>query len=320
MRVAVRVERYPLANAFTISRGAKAHVDVVACEIEDRGVVGRGEATPIYYRGETAEGCVAAIRNWAKGAHDDRERLQHELPPGAVRNALDCALWDLEAQRAGAPIWRFAGLPRPRPVATAWTLSLDTPEEMARSAARAVEQGFALLKLKLGGDGHDPARAGAIRAAAPSVRLIADANESWRVEKIVAQARTFAGLGIELIEQPLPHGADQALAGMRTAVPLCADESCHTVADLPSVIGRYQAVNVKLDKAGGLTAAIALIEAAREAGLEVMLGCMLASSQAVRFALALAPLARWIDLDAPALLSRDRAEGLRYEDGLIVPD
>lgn len=320
MRVVARVERFAVAGAFTIARGAQIHVDVVACEIHADGLVGCAEGTPIYYRGETAESCAAAIRAWAGAAHDDRQRLQREMPPGAARNALDCALWDLAAQRAGEPVWRLAGLPPPRPVPTAWTVSLADPADMAGEALRARRRGHALIKAKLAGDAADVARMAAIRAAAPGAALIADANESWRPNAIVAAAAALAELGVELIEQPLPHGSDAALAAIRAAVPLCADESCHTAADLPLVASRYQAVNVKLDKAGGLTAALALAREARAAGLQVMLGCMLSTSRAIRFALPLAPLARWVDLDAPALLAEDRPAGLRYADGTIWPD
>jgi L-alanine-DL-glutamate epimerase-like enolase superfamily enzyme len=321
LRVTAAVERFAVAGAFTIARGAKTHVDVIACEIEAGGFVGRGEGTPIYYRGETARGCLAAIRAWAaSGGHEDRMALQRELTPGAARNAIDCALWDLAARRSGTPVWRLASLPPPRPALTAWTVSLGQADAMAEAALAASRRGFRLIKLKLAGDGADLARLGAIRAAVPRARLIVDANESWQAPALLPQALALADFGVELIEQPLPHGDDAALEGFRAAVPLCADESCHTTGEVPLVARRYQAVNVKLDKAGGLTAALALIRAAQAAGLEVMLGCMLATSRAIRFALALAPLARWVDLDGPALLARDRPGGLRYEEGRIWPD
>ncbi|HUQ14211.1 MAG TPA: dipeptide epimerase [Novosphingobium sp.] len=316
--VIARVERFAAAGAFTIARGAKTHVDVIACEVSADGLTGRGEGTPIYYRGETAEAGVAAILSWRP--HDDRTRLQAEMPPGAARNALDCALWDLEAQRSGTPVWRLAGLPEPRPVPTAFTVSLDTPGTMERAARTAAEHGFALLKLKLAGDGDDLARVAAVRVGAPDARLVIDANESWAGRDVASEAAALAELGVELVEQPLPAGADAALEHVTASLPLCADESCHTAADLAAVAPRYQAVNVKLDKAGGLTAALELARAARAAGLEVMLGCMLSTSRAVRFALPLAGLARWVDLDGPALLAHDRPGGLRYEGGRIWPD
>ena len=279
------------------------------------GLTGRGEGTPIYYRGETAEGCVAQLAAW--NPHEDRARLLAELPAGAARNALDCALWDLAAKREGVPVWHLAGLPEPVAVATAYTVSLDTPEAMELAARTAAERGFVLLKCKLAGDGEDLARVAAVRAGASQARLIIDANESWAGHDIGAETAALAALGVETIEQPLPAGADHALQGLRTALPLCADESCHTAADLAAVAQRYRAVNLKLDKAGGLTAGLALASAAGDLGLDLMLGCMLSTSRAIRFALPLAPLARWVDLDGAALLAQDRADPLRYEAGLI---
>lgn len=315
MKVTATVERFAVAGHFTIARGAKTHVDVVACEVSADGLIGRGEGTPIYYRGETAEGCVAQLAAWHP--HEDRTRLLAELPPGAGRNALDCALWDLAAKREGVPVWELAELPEPVPVATAYTVSLDRPEPMELAARAAAVRGFVLLKCKLAGDGEDLARVTAVRAGAPAARLIIDANESWAKVDIAAQSAAFAALGVETIEQPLPHGADHALQGLRTALPLCADESCHTAADLAAVAQRYRAVNLKLDKAGGLTAGLALARTARELGLDLMLGCMLSTSRAIRFALPLAPLARWVDLDGAALLAEDRDDPVRYDHGLI---
>jgi L-alanine-DL-glutamate epimerase-like enolase superfamily enzyme len=312
-----RVERFAVAGAFTIARGAKTHVDVVSCEVEDHGIVGRGEGTPVYYAGETAGACVDLLHRWRP--HLDRKRVQQEFAPGAARNALDCALWDFEAQRAGVPVWKLAGLPEPRPVPTAYTVSLDTPAAMEAAARTAAARGFVLLKCKLAGDGADLDRVAAVRRGAPAARLVIDANESWAGRDIAAEAAALAALGVELVEQPLPAGADQALAELTSPLPLCADESCHTVADLGAVIARYQAVNVKLDKAGGLTAALGLARSARDAGLDVMLGCMLSTSRAIRFALPLARLARWVDLDGPALLAEDRPAGLRYRGGMILP-
>ena len=318
MHVSAVVERFAVAGSFTIARGAKTHVDVVGCEVSADGLTGRGEGTPIYYRGETAAACVAQIAGWKP--HADRARLLAELPPGAARNALDCALWDLAAQREGVPVWQLAGLPEPGAVATAITVSLDTPEAMELAARAAAARGFALLKCKLAGDGADLARVAAVRAGAPHARLTIDANESWAGDDIAAQTAALAALGVEMVEQPLPAGADHALQGLRTALPLCADESCHTAADLAAVAQRYRAVNLKLDKAGGLTAGLALARAARALGLDLMLGCMLSTSRAIRFALPLAPLARWIDLDGAALLARDRSDPLRYEGGMILPE
>ena len=291
---------------------------MVTCEVSADGLTGRGEGTPIYYRGETAEACVVQLSAWTP--HADRARLLAELPPGAARNALDCALWDLAAQREGVPLWQLAGLPEPVAVATAFTVSLDRPEAMELAARAAAARGFALLKCKLAGDGDDLARVAAVRAGAPLARLTIDANESWAGQDIAAETAALAGLGVEMVEQPLPAGADHALQDLRTALPLCADESCHTAADLAAVAQRYRAVNLKLDKAGGLTAGLALARAARELGLDLMLGCMLSTSRAIRFALPLAPLARWVDLDGAALLAQDRADPLRYEGGMILPE
>ncbi len=288
---------------------------MVSCQVSADGLTGRGEGTPIYYRSETAEACVAQLAGWHP--HEDRTRLLAELPPGAARNALDCALWDLAAQRQGVPVWQLAGLPEPAPVAMAYTVSLDRSEAMELAARAATARGFVLLKCKLAGDGEDLARVSAVRAGAPAARLIIDANESWANVDIAAQAAALAALGVETIEQPLPHGADHALQGLRTALPLCADESCHTAADLAAVAQRYRAINLKLDKAGGLTAGLALARAARELGLDLMLGCMLSTSRAIRFALPLAPQARWVDLDGAALLAEDRTDPLRYDGGLI---
>ncbi len=291
---------------------------MVSCEVFADGLIGRGEGTPIYYRGETAEACVAQLAAWHP--HDDRARLLADLPPGAARNALDCALWDLAAQREGVPVWQLAGLPEPVAVATAITVSLDSPEAMELAARAAAGRGFALLKCKLAGDGADLARIAAVRAEAPKARLTIDANESWAGHDIAAETAALAALGVEMIEQPLPAGADHALQGLRTALPLCADESCHTAADLATVAQRYRAVNLKLDKAGGLTAGLALAVEARALGLDLMLGCMLSTSRAIRFALPLAPLARWVDLDGAALLAQDRSDPLRYEGGMILPE
>ncbi|MFC4294432.1 dipeptide epimerase [Novosphingobium tardum] len=321
MRFTAWVERFPVAGAFTIARGAKTHVDVVVCEASDGVHVGEGEGTPIYYRGETAADCVAQIEGWsASGGHDDRRRLLDEMAPGAARNALDCALWALQSQRKGRSLASLASLPEPGPVATAFTVSLATPPDMAAAASEAQSGGFTLLKAKLAGDGLDRARIAAVRAAAPRTRLVIDANESWAPDQVLAEASALASLGVELIEQPLPAGRDGSLAGIGAPVPFCADESCHVAADLPVIGTRYQAVNVKLDKAGGLTAALDLARAARSAGLDVMLGCMLSSSRAVRFAQILTGLARWVDLDGPALLAADVLNPLRYEGGMLWPD
>ena len=309
------VERWPVAGAFIISRGAKTHVDVVVCEVGDGVHVGRGEATAIYYEGETAEGCAAAIR-----AYDgplERAALLGAMGRGAARNALDCALWDLEAKRTGQPVWRLAAMPEPRALPTAFTISLNDPARMEADARAAAGRGFALLKCKLTGEG-DRERIAAVRQGAPHVRLIVDANESWAGLDIAAEAAALAALGVELIEQPVPHGREDMLDGVRSPVPLCADESCHTVDDLDR-LGGFDAVNVKLDKAGGLTAALRLIDGARARGMRVMVGCMLGTSLGIAPAFLAAQGADWVDLDGALLLAQDREGALAMEGGMLLP-
>jgi len=314
----VAVERFPVRDAFTISRGAKTFVDVVTCTVSDGDLFGRGEGTPIYYHGETAQDCAAAIEALAL-AHGvpDRETLRHLMPPGAARNALDCALWDLEAKRSGRPAWAIAGLNEPQPVRTAYTISLDEPEKMAQAAAAARARGFTLLKCKLTGAG-DRARIEAVRTGAPDVDLIVDANESWAGLDLLAEARALADLGVSLIEQPLPVKADSALSGFDLPVPICADESCQSLGDLAR-LGAYQAINIKLDKAGGLTEALAMASAAKAQGKQIMVGCMLASSLGIAPAFLLAQLADWVDLDGALLLAKDRVGAMAVSDGLLSP-
>ncbi|MET0249049.1 MAG: dipeptide epimerase, partial [Sphingobium sp.] len=252
--ISATVERWPVAGAFVISRGAKTWVDVVVCTVGDGVHVGRGEGTAIYYEGETAEGCAAALRAYVGPL--DRIALLDAMPRGAARNALDCALWDLEAKQAGVPVWQLAGLAEPAPLQTAFTISLGDPAQMQADARDAAGRGFTLLKCKLTGEG-DRERIAAVRAGAPDARLIVDANESWHDLDIVAEAAALAELGVEMVEQPVRHGEEARLAGVRAPLPLCADESCHTRADLDR-LGGFDAVNIKLDKAGGLTEALAL--------------------------------------------------------------
>jgi L-alanine-DL-glutamate epimerase-like enolase superfamily enzyme len=313
-RVSARIERWPVAGAFTIARGAKTHVDVVVAEIEEDGLVGRGEATPIYYHGETAESVVAAIQS----AHfADRVELQGALGKGAARNALDSALWDLEAKQSGVAAWRLAGMAPPGSLLTAFTISLAAPERMEANA-RAAAGRYPLLKLKLAGDG-DVERVAAVRRGAPDARLIVDANEAWTGRDIAAEAAALLPFGIELIEQPVKAGEDHLLDAVASPIPLCADESCHDRADLPRCAGRYAAINIKLDKAGGLTEALALAQAARAAGIEIMVGCMLSTTLGIAPAFLVAQQARWVDLDGPLLLARDREGGFRFDGGSIDP-
>ena len=309
------VERWPVAGAFVISRGAKTHVDVVVCTVEDGTHVGRGEGTPIYYEGESAQSCVAALQAYAGPL--DRAALLTNMPRGAARNALDCALWDIEAKRAGAPVWQLAGLAQPMPLPTAFTISLGDPDRMEADAQMAAARGFALLKCKLTGEG-DRGRIAAVRRGAPAVRLIVDANESWHDRDIAQETADLASLGVEMVEQPVIHGQEARLAGVRTSLPLCADESCHTRADLER-LGDFDAVNIKLDKAGGLTEALALAHEARERGFRLMVGCMLGTSLGIAPAALVAQGADWIDLDGALLLAKDRGGGLVMQDGLLQP-
>ncbi len=319
--VSATTERWPVDGSFVISRGAKTHVDVVVCNVSDGTHQGVGEATPIYYEGETAESCVAAIQAFADrhaGFEDqfDRLTLLDQMPRGAARNALDCALWDLECQQNGEPLWRHAFLPEPRPLTSAFTISLGDPVQM-EADARAAAGTHSLLKLKFSGD-KDHERVAAVHRGAPNARLIVDANESWNHLDIAAEAATLAQWGVELIEQPVSAGLDHLLAGIRSPVPLCADESCHTSADIPALAPYYQAVNVKLDKAGGLTEAIRMADAAEQVGLKLMVGCMLSTSLAIRPAFALAQRAQWVDLDGPLLLAKDREDAMSIAEGKIM--
>src|SRR5215472_10589045 len=314
----LKPESWPTAGRFTISRGSRTSVEVIVAEIAEDGAVGRGECVPYGRYGESVESVTKAIEGVAKAieAGMGRAGLQAALPPGAARNALDCALWDLEAKRAHKPVWKLAGLAAPDPVTTAYTLSLDTAEKMG--AAAKAQASRPLLKLKLAGPG-DVDRVRAVRENAPGARLIVDANEGWTAADYTALAPGLAALGVALIEQPLPASADQPLAGLARPVPVCADESCHDRASLAHTAGRYDAVNIKLDKTGGLTEALALGAAARAAGYRIMVGCMLGTSLAMAPALLVAQGAEVVDLDGPLLLAKDRAPGLVYEGSRVAP-
>jgi L-alanine-DL-glutamate epimerase-like enolase superfamily enzyme len=317
-RLTVRHESWPIAGRFTISRGSKTAAEVVVAEIRDGDHIGRGECVPYGRYGETIAGVIDGIerhRN-ALEAGLDRQQLQNELAAGAARNAIDCALWDLAAKQSGRSAAELANLPPPIAVTTAYTLSLDSVDNMA-AAARA-NAGRPLLKLKLAGPG-DLERLRAVHDNAPNSRLIIDANEAWTpviYREIVPQ---LPGLAVELIEQPFPADDDGELARLDRPVPVCADESCHDRAGLDHLAGRYDAINVKLDKTGGLTEALALVRAAQAAELAVMVGCMVATSLAMAPALLLAQGARWVDLDGPLLLAGDREPGLRYDGSLVHP-
>jgi L-alanine-DL-glutamate epimerase-like enolase superfamily enzyme len=314
----VAIERWPIAGAFTISRGSKTQAEVVVAEVSDGIYRGRGECVPYGRYNETPEGVAAAIAvlapQVARGL--DRDELQHVLPAGAARNALDCALWDLAAKRAGQPVHELAGLPAPRPCVTAYTISLDTPEAMAAAAARSA--GRPLLKVKLGRPG-DPERVRAVRAAAPRAELIVDANEGWTADNLADNLAACAGVGVTLVEQPLPADADAALARIHRPIAVCADESVHDRASLARLSGKYDAINLKLDKAGGLTEALALSAEAQRLGFALMVGCMISTSLSIAPALLLAATARVVDLDGALLLARDRPHGLRYDHDRVHP-
>ena len=319
--LSAHVERFPVRGAFVIARGAKTHVDVAVAAVSHGPLSGRGEATAIYYRGDTAETVVAAILAQADAiaAGASRADLLGLMPAGAARNALDAALWDLEAKQSGRRVWQMLGLPQPRPLLTAYTISLGDPAAMA--AAAALAKGRELLKIKLGGDGGPDAdieRTAAVRRAAPDARLTVDAHEAWGGTDIERTAVALALHGVELIEQPVPAGEDALLDGVRSSVPLAADESCHDRATLDAIIGRYSHINIKLDKAGGLTEAHALIHAARTRGLGVMTGCMLSTSLGIAPAFYVAMQGEYADLDGP-LLIEDRSGGLNFEHSDVWP-
>jgi L-alanine-DL-glutamate epimerase-like enolase superfamily enzyme len=291
---------------------------VVVAELSDGRHRGRGECVPYARYGETADGVASAIDAMAGAIAGglDRHGLQRAMPAGAARNALDCALWDFEAKRSGQPVHTLAGLPVPRSLTTAYTISLDSPHAMAAAAARAA--GRALLKIKLGGSG-DPARIDAVRQAAPRSTLIADANEGWTADNLADNLAACARDGVALVEQPLPAGQDGPLASIARLVPVCADESVHARSSLAALVGKYDAVNIKLDKTGGLTEALAMLEQAERLGFQTMVGCMVATSLAMAPAMLLAQRARIVDLDGPLLLARDRRDGLRYDGSVIHP-
>ena len=322
IRLEVARERFPVAGTFRIARGARTVSEVLAVTLHRDGARGRGECLPYARYGETLDSVEGEVRGLAGALGDglDRAALQSMLPAGAARNAVDCALWDLEAKERGTSVWRLAGLSEPGPVTTAYTLSIDDPDAMREAARGASDR--PLLKVKLGGEGGgavDLERLAAVREGAPEARLIVDANEGWSIEDYARVAPRLAGLGVALVEQPLPAGDDGALASLERVVPTCADESCHDRASLAGILGRYDVVNVKLDKSGGLTEALALVDAARAAGLGVMVGCMLGTSLAMAPAVLVAQRADTVDLDAPLLLAGDREPALRYELSTAFP-
>jgi L-alanine-DL-glutamate epimerase-like enolase superfamily enzyme len=313
-----RIERWPIAGSFTISRGAKTEAVTVVAELSLGDHTGRGECVPYPRYGENPEATLAAVQSMqeavARGL--DREALQAAMPPGAARNALDCALIDLEAKTSAQRAWNLLGRPAPSACVTAYTISLGSPETMAAATAKAAHR--PLLKIKLGSEG-DGARIAAVRKAAPNSELIVDANEAWTSDNLEQNLSACAEAGVTLVEQPLPAGRDEALARIRRPLSICADESVHDRKSLAGLRDRYDAINIKLDKTGGLTEALAMADVAQALGFEIMVGCMVATSLAMAPAMLLARQARFVDLDGPLLLARDREDGLRYDGSLVYP-
>jgi len=317
-KLEIATERWPIAGNFTISRGSKSEAIVVTVTIREGAIFGRGECVPYARYGETVDGVVAEIRRLESAITDGLTpaQLLSSTPAGAARNAVDCALLDLEAKQQRTTVSAMLGFDGLLPVETAYTLSLSSSEKMAEAARLAA--GRTILKLKLGGAG-DAERVAAVRRSAPEARLIVDANEAWSEENFDANMEACAAAAVELIEQPLSAGADAYLARVRHPVPICADESVHTAADIDRLTDRYDAINIKLDKAGGLTAALAMLDEAQSKGLKIMVGCMVGTSLAMAPALVLAQRADFVDLDGPLLLSRDRDPGLTYHGSWIEP-
>ena len=314
MKIEVTRDVFQLAQVFTISRGSRTEAQVLTVRITADGVTGWGECVPYARYGETLESVTDQIESLP--AMLDRAGLQELLPSGAARNAVDCARWDLEAKRAGKRVWELAGLPAPGPETTAYTLSLDTPDAMRAQAAK--NAGRPLLKIKLGTPDDMP-RLEAVRAGAPESKIIVDANEGWSADVYADLAPHLVRLGVALVEQPLPAGEDDALLGMDRPVPVCADESCHDRASLPGLKGKYDVVNIKLDKTGGLTEALSLREAALAEGYRIMVGCMVGSSLAMAPAMLVAQGAEMVDLDGPLLLAEDRDPPLRFDNSEVHP-
>lgn len=316
--ITARHESWPLAEPFTVSRGTANSAEIVAVEIESDGLSGRGECVPYWRYGETVASVLGQIEDASPALIQnlDRTALQGLVLPGAARNALDCALWDLESKAAGTRAWDLARVAMPPNLTCAFTLSLSDPDAMYRAAAR--HAGLPLLKMKVGRDGVLERVESVVRGA-PQSRLIVDANEAWTLDSLAELMPALAGMGVDLIEQPLPAGKDEGLVDIEHLVPLAADESCHTAADLHALVGRYDFVNIKLDKAGGLTEALKLLHSATEHGLGIMVGCMVGTSLAMAPAIVIGSHAEFVDLDGPLLLARDRDAGLEYNNGILKP-
>jgi len=312
--IQAKVEIFPLAQVFRISRGARTQAEVVSVEINRNHFTGHGECVPYARYNETLESVIQQIESLP--ADIDRKTLQTMLPAGAARNAVDCALWDLESKTLNQPIWQLAGMQMPKQALTAFTLSLDEPENMLKQAK--YNSNRPLLKIKLGTP-NDMPRLEAVRLGAPNSEIIVDANEGWNAEIYTKLAPDLVRLGVKLVEQPLPANQDDALIGLPRPLPICADESCHDRSSLPQLVGKYDYVNIKLDKTGGLTEALLLKNKALEDGFKIMVGCMVGSSLAMAPATLIAQNATFVDLDGPLLLSQDRHHGLLYEDSWVYP-
>jgi L-alanine-DL-glutamate epimerase-like enolase superfamily enzyme len=315
MQIDAKEEIWPLKEVFRISRGSRTEAQVVVVTISDGECVGRGECVPIARYKQSTESVLAQIESAKAEKNLDRHRLQQLLPAGAARNALDCALWDLEAKISGKRVWELANIPIVDQVETSFTISLDTSEKMGAAAKASATS--PILKLKLGGDSLDLARIEAVREVAPNARLLVDANESWSPEHYRKIVPALKELGVELIEQPFPADADEVLESLDHPIPICADESCHTTADLPRLTNRYEILNVKLDKTGGLTEALRLCQRARESGFKLLIGCMVCTSLGIAPVRLLASTADYVDLDGPLLLARDREHPVPYANGNI---
>lgn len=315
LKIEAREEIFPLNHPFRISRGSRTEAQVLVVTMTDGEQIGRGECVPIKRYKQTNESVLAQIELVRVVSDLDRSKLQQLLLPGAARNALDCALWDLESKRSGKRAWELANVPMTDQVETSFTISLDTPARMADAAGAARD--LPILKLKLCGDDRDVARVEAVHAAAPNARLLIDANESWSPHHYRKTVPALKELGVELIEQPFPADADDVLEELDHPIAVCADESCHTTTDLSRLKNRYEAINIKLDKTGGLTEALDLYQRGRENNFKILIGCMVCTSLSIAPARVLASDADWVDLDGPLLLARDRDHGLPYQSGRI---
>ena len=318
MKLSVNNDAFQLAQVFTISRGSRTEAKVITVKLAQDGYAGFGECVPYARYGESMDSVNAQIES-VRGAIEEgmnRQELQSALPAGTARNALDCAMWDLEAKQSNTSVWKLAGLSEPGPVTSCYTLSLGEPESMREAAAK--HSAMPMLKIKLGGEG-DIERLRAVREGAPSSRLVVDANEGWSVDGYLELAPVMLELGVALVEQPLPAGDDDALKGIERSLPICADESCHDVKSLEHLHGKYDFINIKLDKTGGLTEGLALKVAAEAAGFKIMVGCMVSTSLAMAPAVLVAQGAQVVDLDGPLLLAEDRDPPIAFNGAIMSP-